>query len=718
MVGWLAAPRRPRRRRARRSTRVRPGRAGHLGDAPAGHPAAAARGSGATTACRAHRGRIAARPGWRSSGTRGIPANYGGFETFAEQLALRLVGDGTTRHRLLPAATSPPARQQWRGIRLVTLPTIRSKYLDTVVHTSLSALHLVLTRGPRDVLLCNAANAPVVPFLRLCPAPGRPQRRRAGVASRQVGRARPVVVPHGGVAVGPLRLGAGDRRGGGPHLLPRAARHRLGDGPVRRRAAGPRRRPAAGRGTGRSRTRSSLYVSRWERENNPLLVARAHAAAGAPLGLVCSARPPTTPTSRREVRGAPVPDAVLPGAVYGDGYRGLLSNARCYVHATEVGGTHPALVEAMGAGNLCLVLDTPENREVAGDAAWYFADADELATLLRRVDELAPADLERVRDATRGAAAARYSWDRVAADYDRLLFGGGGGQPPAAGPAGPRLHRAAAQTRGGSSPDGSRRRLQGDPGRAHCRRRPGPHRRGRVGVGPVGGPGTPRMARAADRAPRRPRVRRRRGRAAGPLRRWPGRGRTRVVCSARAGRAGRHQAVAPHRPARARPGRRRGCRRARGTGPDRRRAGRGGGRGRLRQRARLRCRRDGVRAEPDPTGRRRGRPVRGRGRPVRLGAGALVGRRRPEPADGRHVLLAQPVRSRAPRPGPRSGSRWLLGSRRPWRSVGWLAAPSRGGRRRAVHQQRHRWRCSCWAGSSCSSWLSSQPGTGGPAARS
>ena len=196
-----------------------------------------------------------------------------------------------------------------------------------------------------------------------------------------------------------------------------------------------------------------MYVSRWERENNPLLVARAHAAAGASLGLVMLGQAAYDDDLEAQVRGAARPDACLPGAVYGTGYRGLLANARCYVHATEVGGTHPALVEAMGAGNLCLVLDTPENREVAGDTAWYFADADELAMLLRRVDELAPADLERVRDATRGAAAARYSWDRVAADYDRLLFGGGGGRPPAAGPAGPRLHRAAAQTRGGSSPD-------------------------------------------------------------------------------------------------------------------------------------------------------------------------------------------------------------------------------------------------------------------------
>ena len=70
----------------------------------------------------------------------------------------------------------------------------------------------------------------------------------------------------------------------------------------------------------------------------------------------------------------------FPGPIYGDGYRQLLSHAFAYIHATEVGGTHPALVEAMGYGNCLVVNDTPENREVAGDVALYFT-AREPATL-------------------------------------------------------------------------------------------------------------------------------------------------------------------------------------------------------------------------------------------------------------------------------------------------------------------------------------------------
>ncbi len=74
---------------------------------------------------------------------------------------------------------------------------------------------------------------------------------------------------------------------------------------------------------------------------------------------------------------------LFPGPIYGEGYRELLAHALAYIHATEVGGTHPALVEAMGYGNCVVVNDTPENREVAGDSAVYFR-ADTPPTLSSR----------------------------------------------------------------------------------------------------------------------------------------------------------------------------------------------------------------------------------------------------------------------------------------------------------------------------------------------
>jgi acetylglutamate kinase len=77
------------------------------------------------------------------------------------------------------------------------------------------------------------------------------------------------------------------------------------------------------------------------------------------------------------------PRVVTPGSIYGDGYHELQSHCLAYVHATEVGGTHPALIEAMGAGNCVLAYDTPENREVVGDCGMFFSDVTTLAERMR-----------------------------------------------------------------------------------------------------------------------------------------------------------------------------------------------------------------------------------------------------------------------------------------------------------------------------------------------
>jgi len=88
-------------------------------------------------------------------GTRGIPARYGGFETFAEELSRRLAARG---HQVTVYCRSRYPEAFYHGVRLRYLPTIRHKYLDTVVHTFLSTLDLLIRR--QDVALyCNAANA-------------------------------------------------------------------------------------------------------------------------------------------------------------------------------------------------------------------------------------------------------------------------------------------------------------------------------------------------------------------------------------------------------------------------------------------------------------------------------------------------------------------------------------------------------------------------------
>jgi glycosyltransferase involved in cell wall biosynthesis len=156
-----------------------------------------------------------------------------------------------------------------------------------------------------------------------------------------------------------------------------------------------------------------LYVSRFEPENNPHRVAEAYRSVGGDLPLVMVGGAPYAGGFIAGFTRGADPRILFPGAIYGEGYRELLSHALAYVHATEVGGTHPALVEAMGYGNCALVNDTPENREVAGDAGLYFQA---LEWVRQHPDEARRFGL---RAAER--AAGLYSWERVTDLYARLF---------------------------------------------------------------------------------------------------------------------------------------------------------------------------------------------------------------------------------------------------------------------------------------------------------
>ena len=103
-------------------------------------------------------------------GTRGIPANYGGFETFAEHLSTRLAARGHDVTVYCRAHYVSPRELEFQGVKLKVLPTIRTKYFDTIVHTFLSALHAV-TKRYDAVLICNAASAPFATILRLAGTP-------------------------------------------------------------------------------------------------------------------------------------------------------------------------------------------------------------------------------------------------------------------------------------------------------------------------------------------------------------------------------------------------------------------------------------------------------------------------------------------------------------------------------------------------------------------
>jgi glycosyltransferase involved in cell wall biosynthesis len=165
-----------------------------------------------------------------------------------------------------------------------------------------------------------------------------------------------------------------------------------------------------------------LYVSRLEPENNAHLVIEAFKKVRTAYRLLIVGDAPYAHDYISDLKARARGDKriVFTGFVFGQDYRALQQNAYCYVHATEVGGTHPALLEAMGYGNCVLTLATPENIEAVGDAGIPYADELDLAEKLQRV--LRDGSLvQSYRNRAQIRVQRYYDWDRVVDQYEKLF---------------------------------------------------------------------------------------------------------------------------------------------------------------------------------------------------------------------------------------------------------------------------------------------------------
>ena len=353
-------------------------------------------------------------------GTRGIPASYGGFETFAEHLATRLVARGHEVTVYCRAHYVSPRQLEYHGVRLKVLPTIRHKYFDTVVHTFVSALHAVSQRF--DVaLICNAANAPFSPILRLTGTPVainvdglEHKRKKWGWMGRryyQMAERISTIVPNEMVTDAQVIQDYYLARHNAPSTMI-AYGSEVERRPDREMVRKWRVEP----------NRYVLYVSRLEPENNAHLVIEAFKKVRTAYRLLIVGDAPYAEQYINSLKASARGDKriIFTGFVFGQDYRALQQNAYCYVHATEVGGTHPALLEAMGYGNCVLTLATPENIEVVGDAGVPYADEYDLAEKLQRV--LRDGSLvQSYRHRAQARIRTHYDWDRVVDQYEQLF---------------------------------------------------------------------------------------------------------------------------------------------------------------------------------------------------------------------------------------------------------------------------------------------------------
>ena len=356
-------------------------------------------------------------------GTKGIPANYGGFETFAEQLATHLVARGHAVTVYGETAELPVADTFYQGVRIryrrrprwgaasvlafdvSCLWDARKGYdlvymlgygaawacwlprlFGTPVWINVDGLEWARSKwgaGARFYLRCMERVSSWVATRLLADA--------QAIADR-FHRLYPSGAPCNFIAYGADEVSVTDTD---PAVLSAWALQPY---------------------------RYFLVVARPEPENHVLEVIQGYLRHGGYWPLVVVGNVTGMNAYQRELLKMASHKVIFIGGIYdADQLKSLRVHAACYLHGHSVGGTNPSLLEALACGNWVIAHDNPFNREVARDAADYFHSPEGLAQCLDRwVGMPEPAQCE-CRDNARRIVVEHYTWRRIVDAYEVLM---------------------------------------------------------------------------------------------------------------------------------------------------------------------------------------------------------------------------------------------------------------------------------------------------------
>ncbi|MEI6491573.1 MAG: WecB/TagA/CpsF family glycosyltransferase [Verrucomicrobiota bacterium] len=367
-------------------------------------------------------GQISGRPRIAFLGSRGVPARYSGFEVVVENLGSRLVERGypVTVYNRYPRYDLPS--KSYKGMRVVLLPTIATKSLDTIVHTALSALH-ALIKGYDIIYLCGVGNAIIGGFLRLLGFKviinvdgadfnrakwGSMGRTWLRTSERWAMKFAHKVIADNSEIVSRYRR----EYGAEPLLLSYGAIIReepVTCGELAKWNLAPRG--------------YILFVSRLTPENHADLLLRAFSRYRGPLRLVVCGGADYEKVHYSTLRSLADDRVIFTGPRYGDSYIELSQNAAFYVMPADIEATRLVLLDQLGMGAAILYLDCAATREVVGDAAEPFRAEEPEKSLTEKLTYLSenPARCEELRCLALRRAKENFHWNLVVDRYEQLF---------------------------------------------------------------------------------------------------------------------------------------------------------------------------------------------------------------------------------------------------------------------------------------------------------
>lgn len=357
-------------------------------------------------------------------GSRGIPARYSGFETFYEQLGVRLAARG---HEVTVYNRSHFIRDvkgSYRGVRLVSLPSIPTKHLDTLTHTALSALH-ALTQGYDIAYFSIVGNSPLAWLPRLAGARVLLNVDGEDWARAKWGRfARWYQRQCERIAAATAQVIIADARAIQDRYRERYHKDSVFV-PYGANTARDEGTEALAR-WGLAPCDYLLYVGRLVPENAIDVLIDAYRGLPTAHPLVIVGDAPFAERYKAELRRRAGGDTriVFTGYAFGRDYAQLSSHALLYVQPSGIDGTRPALLDQMGFGNCVVVRDTKANVEVVADAGATFSQHAPAESLRRTLADLLaePDRMAMLRPRALQRILTYYNWEWIT-DFHEDLFG-------------------------------------------------------------------------------------------------------------------------------------------------------------------------------------------------------------------------------------------------------------------------------------------------------
>lgn len=357
-------------------------------------------------------------------GSRGIPACYSGFETFVEQVGVRLAARGheVTVYNRVPFNRFTGSR--FKGVRIVRIPTVQTKGTDTIIHTFLSCIHALFAR--HDIAyFCGVGNAIMGQLPKLVRSRvivnvdgadferakwsgfGRWWLHRSESWASKIAHA--VVADNTTIRDRYLKL-----YGVNSHYIPYGSNVVTTDPGIE-----------ALKTFHLTSKDYFLYVSRLTPENAADLAIEAYLRSGARIPLVVVGDAPYQEGFISKLRSLASgnPRVILTGYQFGEVYQQLSFHARAFILPTAIDATRPVLLDQMGFGNCVIVRNTPGNVEVIGDSGIVFDHDRPLESLSERLLQM---DNDPQAALSFGARAQRrvaekYDWEVVTSDYEALF---------------------------------------------------------------------------------------------------------------------------------------------------------------------------------------------------------------------------------------------------------------------------------------------------------